>query len=74
MKRKPKLEADLDPAGTRHTRPGGTAAQRAVESTKRRTSGTRKRGEPMRPGGAAALRVVEEVDRKMKAKKRKVGR
>ena len=33
-KRKFKLEADLDPPNTRRTRPGGTAAIRAVEATK----------------------------------------
>ena len=32
--KKPKLEADLDPPNTRHTRPGGTAAARAVAATK----------------------------------------
>jgi hypothetical protein len=65
MKKKPKLEADLDPVGTRHTRPGGTAAQRAVESTKRRSAGTTKG--PSRPGATAAARVVEAT----KGKKRK---
>jgi hypothetical protein len=33
-KRKLKLEADLDPPNTQRTRPGGTAAVRAVEATK----------------------------------------
>ena len=33
-KRKFKLEADLDPPNTRRTRPGGTAAVRAVEATR----------------------------------------
>jgi hypothetical protein len=66
MKR-PKVEADLDPAGTRHTRPGGTAAQRAVESTKRRTSRSKGNPEPNRPGSTAATRIVEST----KPKKRK---
>ncbi len=33
-KRKFKIEADLDPPNTRRTRPGGTAAIRAVEATR----------------------------------------
>lgn len=33
-KRKLDLEADLDPVDTPRTRPGGTAAARAVEATK----------------------------------------
>ncbi len=33
-KRKPELEADLDPPNTRRTRPGGFAAVRAVEATR----------------------------------------
>lgn len=33
-KRKFKLEADLDPLNTPRTRPGGTAAVRAVEATR----------------------------------------
>lgn len=67
MKKKPKLEADLDPVGTRHTRPGATAAARAVENTKRRTvRGTTTKG-PSRPGATAAARVVEAT----KGKKRK---
>ena len=35
MKRKPKLEADLDPVGTRHSRPGAKAADSAIENSKR---------------------------------------
>ena len=30
MKKKPRLEADLDPQGSRHTRPGSKAAEVAV--------------------------------------------
>ncbi len=33
-KRKTRLEADLDPPNTQRTRPGGTAAVRAVEATR----------------------------------------
>ena len=33
-KRKLELEADLDPPNTQRTRPGGTAAIRAVEATR----------------------------------------
>ncbi len=50
MAKKSKIEADLDPVGTRHTRPGATAAARAVENTKRRTAGSGKNPEPNRPG------------------------
>jgi hypothetical protein len=67
MKKKPKLEADLDPVGTRHTRPGAAAAQRAVENTKRRTAARKTIREPSRPGATAAARAVEAT----KAKKRK---
>jgi hypothetical protein len=67
MAKKPKFEADLDPIGTRHTRPGGTAAQRAVEGTKRPAARRKKGSEPSRPGGTAAARAVEAT----KTKKRK---
>ncbi len=34
MKKKPELEADLDPRGTRHTRPGAKAAESALANAK----------------------------------------
>lgn len=64
MKKKPELEADLDPAGTRHTRPGGKAAERAVANSRsapRRSTG---RSSPTRPGSTAAGRAVAATKRK----------
>ena len=55
MPKKPNVEADLDPIGTRHTRPGATAAARAVESTKRRTSGSKTNPQPNRRGSTGAV-------------------
>jgi hypothetical protein len=48
MKKKPELEADLDPVGTRHTRPGAKAAESAVANAK--AAPTRNR--PPRPAAA----------------------
>jgi hypothetical protein len=44
MKKKPELEADLDPVGTRHTRPGAKAAESALANAKDATP--RKRAAP----------------------------
>jgi hypothetical protein len=65
MKKKTQIEADLDPAGTRHTRPGGKAAESAVENSKPAAS-PRKRGssEPTRPGATAAARAVDATKKK----------
>ena len=59
MTKKPELEADLDPQGTRHTRPGGKAAESALANSK--TAPKRRAGssEPTRPGANAASRVVD---------------
>jgi hypothetical protein len=63
MKKKPELEADLDPPG--HTRPGAKIAESAVANTK---PAARKRrpasAEPTRPGATAAARAVEATKRK----------
>jgi hypothetical protein len=60
MKKKPELEADLDPQGTRHTRPGGKAAESALANSKpaapKRRGGA---GSPTRPGSTAAARAVD---------------
>ena len=58
MKKKTELEADLDPQGTRHTRPGGKAAESALANSKpapKRRAGS---SEPTRPGATAAARAV----------------
>ena len=67
MKKKTELEADLDPAGTRHTRPGGKAAESALKDSKPGAA-KRRRGssEPTRPGATAAARAVEATRRKPK--------
>lgn len=60
MKKKPELEADLDPKGTRHTRPGEKAAESAVANAK--PGAARKRpaaSGPTRPGATAAARAVD---------------
>jgi hypothetical protein len=71
MKKKPQLEADLDPAGTRHTRPGGKAAESAIANSK--PGAAKKRpahpSEPTRPGATAAARAVEAVKPKGKRPK-----
>ena len=64
MKKKPILEADLDPKGTRHTRPGGKAAESALANSK---PAPKKRGAgeyPTRPGSTAAARAVAGTKRK----------
>jgi hypothetical protein len=66
MKKKPELEADLDPAGTRHTRPGGKAAESAVENSRGTAPARKKRDSrtPSRPGSTAADRAVAATKRK----------
>ena len=59
-KKEPELEADLDPAGTRHTRPGGKAAETALANA-RKPARSKKRpasAGPTRPGSTAAARAV----------------
>jgi hypothetical protein len=56
MKKKSELEADLDPRGTRHTRPGSKAAESALANS--RSAPTRKRPASAagKKGGAATKR------------------
>jgi hypothetical protein len=64
MKKKTELEADLDAAGTRHTRPGGKAAQVAIADSKGAAKRKRRPSEPTRPGATAAARAVEASKKK----------
>jgi hypothetical protein len=70
MKRKPKLEADLDPAGTRHTRPGSKIAESAVGNAKKpqQREATPALAAPTRPGSTAAARAVDATRRKASRK------
>jgi hypothetical protein len=59
MRKKPPLEADLDPKGTRHTRPGSKAADAAIAASKRpRKRASTAGAAPSRPGATAAARAV----------------
>jgi hypothetical protein len=64
MKKKRGLEADLDPAGTRHTRPGEKAAERAVANSRAAPKRRGGRSTPTRPGSTAAERAVAATKRK----------
>jgi hypothetical protein len=66
MRKKPKLEADLDPAGTRHTRPGSKIAESAVANAKtpRKRKAAPGGSAPTRPGSIAAARAVDATRRK----------
>ena len=65
MKKKHEIEADLDPEGTRHTRPGGKAAESALASSKKPARKKRAvSSEPSRPGSTAAARAVEATKKK----------
>jgi hypothetical protein len=69
MSKKSPVEADLDPAGTRHTRPGSKVAESAVENTK--PPGKRKAAPgstQTRPGSTAAARAVDATRRKTERK------
>ena len=54
MKKKPPLEADLDPTGNRHTRPGSKIAESAVANAKKARK--RKQCQALRPRRAPARR------------------
>jgi hypothetical protein len=71
VKKKPELEADLDPKGTRHTRPGAKAAERAVEDARSAATPVRRTGSssPTRPGARAAARAVETAKPARKRRK-----
>jgi hypothetical protein len=67
MNKKPdEIEADLDPAGTRHSRPGGKAAESALANAKPAAKSKRRKtaSEPTRPGSTAASRAVDATKRK----------
>ena len=64
MKKKHMLEADLDPPGTRRTRPGGETAKRALalsrgEHLKRKTANGK-----TRPGAHAARQTLAQIRRR----------
>jgi hypothetical protein len=59
MTKKTGLEADLDPVGSRHSRPGSKAAETAIANSKRGTQAKRPKTEPTRPGTTAAARAVK---------------
>ena len=61
MTKKTEIEADLDAEGTRHTRPGGKAADSALANATPAAAGRKKRGgsQQTRPGSSAAERAVE---------------
>ena len=66
MSKNPKFEADLDPVGTRHTRPGSKIAESAVANAKkpRKRKAVPGTGSPTRPGSTAAARAVDATRRK----------
>ena len=66
MKKKPGLEADLDPKGTRHTRPGSKIADAALALSKGTSKPRRGTGSPTRPGSTAAARAVNAVTSRRK--------
>jgi hypothetical protein len=58
-KKKVTLEADLDPRGTRHTRPGSKIADAAIALSKpSRPKRSTADSAPSRPGSTAATRAV----------------
>ena len=64
MKKKPQLEADLDPQNTRHTRPGSKIAEIALKNS--RAGGGRKRrtAAASRPGATGSAQAVRAAKRK----------
>jgi hypothetical protein len=64
MKKKLPLEADLDPAGTRHSRPGSKIADAALAASKKPRKKTSATAAPSRPGSTAAARAVDATRRK----------
>jgi hypothetical protein len=62
MKKKRVLEADLDPADTPRTRPGGESAKRALALAKGQPNGQKKRART-RPGAYAAERALANTKR-----------
>ena len=67
MKKKSDIEADLDPRGTRHTRPGSKIADAALALSKPAAGRKRRSGSsPSRPGATGATRAVSAPKRKSK--------
>lgn len=62
MKKKRELEADLDPVGTKRTRPGGETAKRALALSKGRPDARKKKAKT-RPGAYAAERALARIKR-----------
>lgn len=63
MTKKPELEADLDPPGTRHTRPGSKAAEHALEDADPAQPHERHPSSPTRPGATAAEQAIANTPR-----------
>lgn len=59
MAKKPQVEADLDPIGSRNPRPGSKIADEAIEDSKPAAKRKRPSGGPSRPGSTAAARAVD---------------
>ena len=68
MKKKTILEADLDPPGTRSTRPGSKIADAAIALSKPARGRKRRSGaaSASRPGATAATRAVAATKAKRK--------
>jgi hypothetical protein len=66
MKKKPVLEADLDPPGSRHTRPGSKAADVAIKNSKLAEKRLKRPGSSSgsRSGPAAGTRAGAATKRK----------
>jgi hypothetical protein len=70
MAKKPSIEADLDPTGTRHTRPGSKIADAAMAASRkpRKRAAASGTSAPSRPGATAAARAVAATRRKVTRK------
>ena len=64
MTKKPELEADLDPPGTRHTRPGAKVADEALEDADTARPRKQHPSSPTRPGATAAEQAIANTRRK----------
>ncbi|MES2564830.1 MAG: hypothetical protein V4637_19205 [Pseudomonadota bacterium] len=69
MKKKTELEADLDPPGTRHTRPGGKIAEEALEDSQPSAPREQHPSSPTRPGAVTAERAIANTKRKPRGNK-----
>jgi hypothetical protein len=68
MSKKPELEADLDPPGTRHTRPGAKIAEEALEDADPTQPREQHPSSPTRPGAAAAEQAIANTNTNTKRK------